>query len=181
VKRALHEIATPVPVVQRLAACEASRFPISLTDAEEIEAGEMMARDFMRQEGMEPTPQTKKLEAYLQAVGRHIAAHAQRNLPYKFRYDPSPGFKSAVGFPGGQIFVGAGILTYMDTEDQLAMVLGHEIEHIALNQCHDRSIKVMTDGHLTPDDFTKLKVDPFLDGYGHDGEFVPIAKAQFSP
>lgn len=60
----------------------------------------------------------------------------------------------------------------MDTEDQLAMVLGHEIEHIALNQCRDRLIKVMTEQHLSSKDFGKLKVDRFLDGYGHDGEFA---------
>lgn len=29
---------------------------ISLTDAEEIQAGEAVARDFNQQEGMEPTP-----------------------------------------------------------------------------------------------------------------------------
>ena len=126
---------------------------ISLTDAEEIQAGEAVARDFIQQEGMEPTPQTKKIDAYLQAVGDRVAAHAQRKLPYQFHFDPSPGFKSAGGFPGGQVFVGAGILAYMDTEDQLAMVLGHEIEHIALNWCRDRLIKVMTEQHLSSKDF----------------------------
>jgi predicted Zn-dependent protease len=144
----------------------------SLTDAEEIQAGDAIAKDFMRQEGMEPTPQTRKIDAYLQAVGDRVAAHAQRKLPYQFRFDPSPTFRSAVGLPGGQIFVGAGILAYMDTEDQLAMVLGHEMEHIALNQCRERLIKVMTEQHLSAKDFGKLKADPFLDGYRHDGEFA---------
>jgi predicted Zn-dependent protease len=149
-----------------------SSTPISLTDAEEIQAGEAVAKDFIQQEGMESTPQAKKIDAYLQAVGDRVAAHAQRKLPYQFRFDPSPGFKSAGGFPGGQVFVGAGILAYMDTEDQLAMVLGHEIEHIALNHCRDRLIKVMTEQHLSTKDFDKLKVEPFLDGYGHDREFA---------
>jgi len=128
---------------------QGSRPAISLTDAEGIEAGEVVARDFIRREGMEPTPQTKKIDAYLQVVGERIAAHGQRILPYRFRYDPSPGFKSAVGLPGGLVVVGAGMLAYLDTEDQLAMVLGHEIEHIALNQCHDRLVKLMMDEHLT--------------------------------
>ena len=105
-------------------------------------------------------------------MGDRVAAHAQRKLPYKFRFDPNPGFKSAGGFPGGQVFVGAGILAYMDTEDQLAMVLGHEIEHIALNHCRDRLITVMTEQHISSNDFGKLRVDPFLDGYGHDKEFA---------
>jgi predicted Zn-dependent protease len=68
--------------------------------------------------------------------------------------------------------VGAGVLAYIDTEDQLAAVLGHEVEHIALNQCRDRLIKVLADQHLSPKDADKLKVDPFLPGYGHDNEFA---------
>src|SRR6204780_5219135 len=40
---------------------------------------------------------------------------------------------SRVALPGGQVFVGGALLAYMDTDDQLAGVLGHEIEHIALS------------------------------------------------
>src|ERR1039457_7402169 len=88
-----------------------------------------LARDLEREEGMAATPQTTKIDEYLQRVVDRVAAHAQRKLPYRFHFDPSPGFKSAVGLPGGQVFVGAGILAYIDTEDQLAAVLGHEVAH----------------------------------------------------
>lgn len=143
-----------------------------LTDAEEVRLGQILADDFIASEGMKPTPQTNKIEEYLQSVGNRVAAHAHRKIPYRFRFDPSPSFRSAVGLPGGQVFVGAGILAYMDSEDQLAMVLGHEVEHIDLNQCRDRLIKVLADQHLTASAANKLKVDPFLPGYGHDGEFT---------
>ena len=146
--------------------------PPALSDADEVRIGEALANDFISQEGMQPTPQTKKLDEYLQSVGDRVAAHAQRKLPYRFRFDPSPSFRSAVGLPGGQVFVGSGILAYMDSEDQLAMVLGHEIEHIDLNQCRDRLAKVLADQHLTPADADKLKVDPFLPGYGREGELA---------
>ncbi len=144
----------------------------SLTDAEEVQIGQALARGFEQEEGMLPTPQTKKIDEYLQSVGEKVAAHAQRKLPYRFHFDPSPSFRSAVGLPGGQIYVGAGILAYMDSEDQLAAVLGHEIEHVALNQCRDRLIKVLAEQHLMIKDEDKLKVDPFLPGYGHDNEFA---------
>ncbi len=153
-----------------------------LTDADEVRIGQILAEQFAQEEGMAPTPQSKKIDQYLQTVGDRVAAHAQRKLPYQFHFDPSPGFKSAVGLPGGQIFVGAGILAYIDTEDQLAAVLGHEVEHVALNQCRDRLIKVLTEQHLSLQDAAqpdskqpgtrKLKVDPFLAGYGHDNEFA---------
>jgi beta-barrel assembly-enhancing protease len=151
---------------------QTSSVPLSLSDGDEVKAGEALANDFEQQEGMAPTPQTNKIDEYLQTVGDRVAAHAQRKLPYRFHFDPSPTFRSAVGLPGGQVFVGAGILAYIDTEDQLAMVLGHEVEHIALNQCRDRLIKVLSDQHLSPQDAGKLKVDPFLPGYGHDNEFA---------
>ncbi len=77
-----------------------------------------------------------------------------------------------MGLPGGQIFVGGGILAYMDSEDQLAAVLGHEVEHIALNQCRDRLIKVLAEKHLSTDKLEELKVDDFLPGYGHDNELA---------
>ncbi len=157
---------------------------ITLSDADEVRIGQVLAQQFEQEEGMAPTPQTTKLDQYLQTVGDRVAAHAQRKLPYQFHFDPSPGFKSAVGLPGGQIFVGAGILAYIDTEDQLAAVLGHEVEHVALNQCRERLIKQLGDLHLSAEDASrpdpakhdaktyKLKVDPFLPGYGHDNEFA---------
>jgi predicted Zn-dependent protease len=146
--------------------------PPSLSDADEIRLGQILADDFIEQEGMQPTPQTRKLDEYLQSIGDHVAAHAQRKIPYRFRFDPSPSFRSAVGLPGGQVFVGAGILAYMDSEDQLAMVLGHEVEHIDLNQCRDRLAKVLAEQHLTPATADKLKVAPFLPGYGREGELA---------
>jgi len=138
---------------------QAPTSPAPLTDGEEMKPRHFLADDFISQEGIKPTPQTKKIDEYLQTVGDRVAAHAQRKIPYHFRFDPSPSFRSAVGLPVGQVFVGAGILAYMDSEDQLAMVLGHEVEHIDLNQCRDRLIKVLGDQHLSVNDGDKLKVD----------------------
>jgi predicted Zn-dependent protease len=156
---------------------ENSPSSITLSDADEVRIGQVLADQFEQEEGMAPTPQTKKLDEYLQAVGDRVAARAQRKLPYKFHFDPSPGFKSAVGLPGGQVFVGGGILAYIDSEDQLAGVLGHEVEHIALNQCRDRLIQQLGALHISVEDAAnpkngKLQVDPFLPGYGHDNEFA---------
>ena len=162
--------------VQALSA-QSSTTPITLTDADEVRIGQVLAEQFEQEEGMAPTPQTKKLDEYLQTVGDRVAAISQRKIPYQFRFDPSPSFRSAVGLPGGQVFVGAGILAYIDSEDQLAAVLGHEVEHIALNQCRDRLIKIMAEQHLSAEDAAKpgnnkIQVDPFLPGYGHDNEFA---------
>jgi beta-barrel assembly-enhancing protease len=142
-----------------------------MSDADEIRAGELLAHQFVVKEGMKPSPQSQKIDTYLQTVGDRVASHAQRKLPYRFRFDPNPTFKSAVGLPGGEIFVGAGILAYMDSEDQLAAVLGHEIEHVALNHTRDRLIKTLSTQHPSTKELKQLKIADFLPGYGYDNEF----------
>jgi beta-barrel assembly-enhancing protease len=142
-----------------------------ITDADEVRAGHLLASDFMKHEGMADTPQTLKIEQYLQTVGDRLAAHAARKLPYRFHFDPDPSFKSAFALPGGEIFVGAGILAMFDTEDQLAAVLGHEMQHDILNQCRDRLEKELAGRQLTVETVDRLTVDPFLPGYGHENEF----------
>jgi beta-barrel assembly-enhancing protease len=84
--------------------------------------------------------------------------------------------------------VGAGVLAMMDTEDQLAAVLGHEMEHVDLNQCRERLVEEISKQHLSSTTADQLKVDPFLPGYGHDREFAAdwygvklAAQAGYSP
>jgi beta-barrel assembly-enhancing protease len=144
----------------------------AVSDADEVRIGHVLAQKFQAAEGIAPTPQSRKIEVYLQTVGEKVAAGAARKLPYRFHFDANPGFHSAVGLPGGEIFVGAGILAYLDTEDQLAEVLGHEIEHVDLNQCRERLAKILAEKHLTAEQADKVELDPFLEGYGHDKEFA---------
>ena len=143
-----------------------------ITDAEEIHAGVVLAQKYKATRGLAPTPEIHRIESYLQQVGSRVAEHAQRKLPYQFHFDPNPGFKSAVGLPGGQIFVGGGILAYMDTEDELAIVLGHEIEHVALGQCRDRLAEELAKQQLKIGGLKSLDLEPFMSSYGHDGEFA---------
>jgi len=147
-----------------------SRAQVQLTDADEVRSGELLAAQWQKHEGVASSPQNIEVERYLQSVGDKLVTHAQRKLPYRFLYDPNPNFKSAIGLPGGVVIVGGGILAYIDTEDQLAAVLGHELEHIALNQCRDRLGRVMSEQHITPATLDRLKIDDFSSSYGHDKE-----------
>ena len=63
-------------------------------------------------------------------------------------------------------------MAFLDSEDQLAVVLSHEIEHVALNHCRDRLINALSEQRLSPLDSAKLKVESFFRGYGHDGELA---------
>jgi predicted Zn-dependent protease len=144
----------------------------ALSDADESGIGRILAEKFATKRGLAPTPQVENIEKYLQTVGDRVAANVPRPLSYRFHFDPDPGFRSAVALPGGQIFVGGGILALLDSEDQLATILGHEIEHVALNQCQDRLLRLLGEQHLSPPQAERLSVEKFFENYGHDGELA---------
>jgi predicted Zn-dependent protease len=79
-----------------------------------------------------------QIQTHLQQVGERASLHSRRKLHYQFHYIPQISFVNAFALPGGHVFVGAGLLTLMKSEDALAAVLGHEIEHIDLRHCADR-------------------------------------------
>jgi predicted Zn-dependent protease len=144
----------------------------TLSDADEIRIGHVLAGKYAKARGLATTPQVKRIEKYLQTVGDRVAANAPRRLPYHFHYDPDPAFKSSVALPGGEIYAGAGILAFLESEDQLATVLGHEIGHVALNQCRDRLVSVLAARHLSPIEADRLGAEQFFASYGPDGELA---------
>ncbi|MCO6413577.1 MAG: M48 family metalloprotease [Thiogranum sp.] len=71
-----------------------------------------------------------QVQAYVSEIGQRLAAVSDRELPYEFAVinDSVP---NAWALPGGKIAVNRGLLTEMDSEAELAAVLGHEIVHAA--------------------------------------------------
>jgi beta-barrel assembly-enhancing protease len=45
---------------------------------------------------------------------------------------------NAFSLPGGHVYLGKGLLDLMTSEDQLASVLGHEVEHVDHYHCAER-------------------------------------------
>lgn len=71
------------------------------------------------------------LVAYLNNVGRRLAAVGDpRNIPYRF-YLVNSAAVNALSLPGGYVYVTRGLIERADRFDELAGVLGHEIAHIA--------------------------------------------------
>ncbi|NNL96187.1 MAG: M48 family metalloprotease [Xanthomonadales bacterium] len=70
------------------------------------------------------------LTQYVQSVGQRLAQQARRKdeLQYEFRVlnDSTP---NAWALPGGKIAINRGLLTELDSEAELAAVLGHVIVH----------------------------------------------------
>jgi predicted Zn-dependent protease len=71
-----------------------------------------------------------EVSAYVNEVGRRLAAVSDRPLPYEFAVLNSS-VPNAWALPGGKIAVNRGLLTELDNEAELAAVLGHEIVHAA--------------------------------------------------
>lgn len=121
---------------------ELTRLPIAMTkisDEEEIRIGDEMASNYTRwRRAGQESPEDREVRQYVEEVGNRVASHAHRKLPYKFHYIPEPYFVNAFALPGGHVFIGQGLINLMDSEDELANVLGHEVEHIDLNHCVER-------------------------------------------
>ncbi|MEH6625991.1 MAG: M48 family metalloprotease [Motiliproteus sp.] len=70
------------------------------------------------------------VEAYVKEVGQRLAAVSDRKLPYEFNVLNSS-VPNAWALPGGKIAINRGLLTELESEAELAAVLGHEIVHAA--------------------------------------------------
>jgi predicted Zn-dependent protease len=70
------------------------------------------------------------IQQYVNQVGQRLAAASERpDLPWTFRVIDDPTV-NAFAVPGGKIYITRGILAHMNSEAELAGVLGHEIGHV---------------------------------------------------
>ncbi|MEX1198868.1 MAG: M48 family metalloprotease [Pseudohongiellaceae bacterium] len=75
---------------------------------------------------MEEGPVTE----YVREVGQRVADASHRDdLEYTFTVIDSPEI-NAFALPGGYVYINRGLLAFLNTEDQLAAVLAHEVGHI---------------------------------------------------
>lgn len=70
------------------------------------------------------------LTEYVQGVGQKLAAVSDRPLPYEFVV-LNNSVPNAWALPGGKIGLNRGLLMELESEAELAAVLGHEIVHAA--------------------------------------------------
>lgn len=71
-----------------------------------------------------------ELQNYVQYVGRKVADQSHRaGLKYQFTVLDSPEV-NAFALPGGYIYITRGLMAYLNSEAELAAVLGHEVGHV---------------------------------------------------
>jgi len=97
------------------------------SEQDEIAMGKQTHEQILRQYGIYDDP---AINAYVTRVGSTMTAHTHRpHLEYHFAVLDSPVVNAFAG-PGGYIYVTRGIMAMMNSEAELAVVLGHELGHV---------------------------------------------------
>lgn len=98
-----------------------------ISEAQEIQMGREAAQAALKQVGAVAKPDAQNL---VRTMGTRIAAKSERpNLPWEFHLLDDAAV-NAFAIPGGFIFVTRGLLTHLNSEAELAQVIGHEIGHV---------------------------------------------------
>lgn len=86
------------------------------------------------------------VQNYVNALGQKLAAQSHRaNLQWHFTVLDSPEI-NAFALPGGYVYVTRGIMAYLDSEADLAGVMGHEIGHVTARHGAQRATRQQTAG-----------------------------------
>ena len=82
-----------------------------------------------------------RIQAYVNEVGQRLAKQSQRaNLQWTFTVLDSPEI-NAFALPGGYVYVTRGIMAYLESEADLAGVIGHEIGHVTARHGAQRATR----------------------------------------
>jgi predicted Zn-dependent protease len=100
---------------------------LSMSEENEIKLGAKEHQKIIAQYGIY---RDKDLQDYVSMVGQRVAAQSSRpNLEYHFTLLDDE-IINAFALPGGYVYVTRGMLTHVNTESELAAILGHEVAHV---------------------------------------------------
>ena len=87
-----------------------------------------------------------KLQAYVNDLGQKLAGQSHRaNLKWTFTVLDSKEI-NAFALPGGYVYVTRGIMAYLESEADLAGVMGHEIGHVTARHGAQRATRQQSAG-----------------------------------
>jgi predicted Zn-dependent protease len=112
-----------------------------VSESQEIQMGQQAAQEVAQSIGLY---NDSKLQTYVADIGKRMAAQSERpNLPWEFHV-VDDGAVNAFAIPGGFIYVTRGLMTTINTEAELATVIGHEIGHVT----HRHSVQQISKAQL---------------------------------
>jgi predicted Zn-dependent protease len=151
---------------------------VLMSENQELSIGRTSHAEILKEYGEYDDPE---LSLYVQKIGERVANHSHRtNLIYRFTVLDSPEV-NAFALPGGYIYVTRGMLAYLNSEDELAAVLGHEIGHVTARHAVRRhstatltgiagAILASQSGVQGAGDLANLLGTALVRGYGRDHE-----------
>ena len=100
---------------------------VLMSEEQELALGRKTHQQVLQQYGVYDD---QELQAYVKNTGEKLAAQShRRDLVYRFTVVDSKEV-NAFALPGGYIYITRGLLAYLNSEAELAAVLGHEIGHV---------------------------------------------------
>jgi predicted Zn-dependent protease len=149
-------IALIIVIISIVTYCSSSSFNpitneeqyVALTVDQEVVLGLQTAPQMAEQfGGLHPD---QRVQALVDEIGRQIVAQSDaKNTEYQFEFSVLADEETVNAFalPGGPIFITAGLLRQLETEGQLAGVLGHEIGHVVARHAAEHLAKAqLTEG-----------------------------------
>jgi len=169
---------------------------VLMSEAEEISLGRKYNQQILREM---PAYDDPRLAAYVEEVGQRMARVSDRpNLAYHFTLLDSTQV-NAFALPGGYIYITRALLAYLNSEAELAAVLGHEIGHVtARHAVRQQSAATVTGvagiilqattGVRSSGDLFNILGKALLRGYGREHELESdrlgaryLARAGYDP
>lgn len=140
----------PIGFVLLLVGCSTVTNPVSgkvertvMDEPREIAEGQNAHQQVLAEFGAYPDP---KAQQYVSELGQRLAAQSHRgNLAWHFTVLDSPEV-NAFALPGGYVYVTRGLMAYMDSEAELAAVIGHEIGHVTARHGAQRATREQSAG-----------------------------------
>lgn len=172
---------------------------VMMTESQEISMGRENDIQIRKQYKVYPS---FALQDYVNSVGQKIAKKSHRpNLTYRFTVLDSPEI-NAFALPGGYVYITRGILAYLNSEAELAAVLGHEIGHVTARHgvrqhsaAQATNIGISIAAILVPElktdaghNLTNMLGGALLSGYGREHELEAdrlgaqyLARTEYDP
>ncbi|MDX8398281.1 MAG: M48 family metalloprotease [Mariprofundaceae bacterium] len=153
---------------------------VLMSEKDELSLGLKLATQYNQQ--LQLLDEKDPLSIYVNEVGQRIAKVADRpELFYHFRVVDDATI-NAFALPGGHIYIHRGLVNHLNSEAELAAVLGHEIGHVTARHAVRRytQIKGYQLGMFITSIFvpfqpgmgnmTNLLASSFISGFGRDQE-----------
>lgn len=100
---------------------------VLMSEQQEIQLGAQAHQDVLQEYAALENP---ALQAYVNGVGQRLAQQSHRpQLKWHFTVVDSPDV-NAFALPGGYVYITRGLMAYLNSEAELAGVIGHEIGHV---------------------------------------------------